>query len=454
MRLRRTLLAALGFVTFTPLASAAEPLVKPADELPPPPTVSDPMLAPVPQARRLLRTWEEALVLVKSRSIELRSALADVSKAEAQWRTALAGALPNISGNASLTHQPINTSLFSAATSGNNTANANLTLIQPLLATRAWYAIGTADQAIDVARLNVEDAKRLIALRVANGMVAVVTAERIAELNRLGLRSALERLELTQRKATLGAATGLDVVRARQDVEATRGNLVTGDESLRQAREALGLALGVAEPVGVPPEVRIDGLESAAVAACKPAPRIEDRPDVASAQAGIALAERGQGDATRQFVPIIDFRSSLSSTAVDREGLPVQNTWNIQAVLTVPIWDGGARYGALRSAAADQERAALRQESLRRTATIEVAQARRGVDVASQARAVASQSRDLAVETDRLVRRAYQEGRGTSLELVTAANTLRQSDINLALREFDLVKARVLAVLSLATCPY
>jgi hypothetical protein len=53
-----------------------------------------------------------------------------------------------------------------------------------------------------------------------------------------------------------------------------------------------------------------------------------------------------------------------------------------------------------------------------------------------------------------LTRAAYVEGRGTSLELVAAAQTLRETEIQLALRDFELVRARVLAVLTLATCPW
>ncbi len=80
--------------------------------------------------------------------------------------------------------------------------------------------------------------------------------------------------------------------------------------------------------------------------------------------------------------------------------------------------------------------------------------ARRGVTVSEDRRRVASAARDLAAETDRLVRLAYQEGRGTSLELITAAQSLRESEIQLALRDFELVKSRVLAVLALAACPW
>jgi hypothetical protein len=45
-------------------------------------------------------------------------------------------------------------------------------------------------------------------------------------------------------------------------------------------------------------------------------------------------------------------------------------------------------------------------------------------------------------------------GQGTSLELVTAASALRDAEINLALQDFSVVKARVLALLQLANCPW
>ncbi len=425
------------------------------------------MLTPVAPPSKSLHRWEEALVYIRSRSTDLRIAEAEVARSEAQWRQALAGALPSINLNAALTHQLItNTSSQVSGLDANgkpifnpievpfpNSANASVSLVQPLLSARPWYALGTAKRSETVAKLNVADVKRQIALRVANGMVAVVTTERIAELNRVGLRNALERLSLTLRRAELGSATGLDIVRAKQDAEAARTSLVSGDESLRQSREALGLALGVPEAVGVAPDAHMDGLEQAATSTCKPSARLEERPDVASAEASIALAERGAGDAKRQFLPTINLQSTLGTTSIDTGASP-RTTWNIQGVLSVPIWDGGARYATMRTADVDIARATQRLEAVRRQATIEITQARRAVDVAQQSREVALRSRDLAAETDRLVRISYQEGRGTSLELVAAATTLRQAEITLALREFDVVKARVAAVISLSNCEY
>ena len=469
--MRRTLsLVAVSLLFASPSFAQTAPKARSTEEpaLPPMPDVNDPMLTPVPRAKTEIANWEEALRYVRARSTDLRIAAATVLRAEAQQRVALAAALPTINAQGAYTHNVITKDVLqptgfdpatgqitteSFTTPSKDALSGQITGVQPVLALRAWYNIGTSAENRDASQLSFEDAKRTIALSVANSIVGVVTAERVAELNRVGLRNALARLELTIRKSNLGGATGLDVVRARQDVEVTRATLVAGDESLRQSRESLGLALGVAEGVGVPPTVDISGLERDARNTCRPASSIDDRPDVAALRMRADVAHRGVNDVKLQFAPTVNLQSAASTTTVDL-GTSPKTTWNVQAVLVIPIWDGGARYGFLRDAHAQEDIADLNLENTRRTATIQVVQARRGVTVAEASRNVANAARDLAAETDRLTRLSYQEGRGTSLELVTAAQSLRESEIQLALRDFDLVRARVLAVLALASCPW
>jgi outer membrane protein TolC len=458
-------LAAALFVGTPAAAQSAPPAPTPGQpgaQLPPEPEVDDPMLAPVPRPKVEVNTWEEALRHVRARSTDIRIAAEQIARAEAQSRIALAGALPTINGQGTYTHNLITNETIQPASVGRfqtvqtpypDYAAGTLTLSQPLIALRAWYAIGTANRGETAAQLSLEDTKRQIALNVANSIVGVVTAERVAELNRVGLRNALLRLELANRRNTLGSGTGLDVVRARQDVEAARATLVAGDESLRQSREALGLALGLPEQVGVPPNVDINGLEASARNTCKASSSVDDRPDVAALREKTEVARRQVNDVKLQFAPTVDFRSSLATTTINTGAAP-NTTWNVQAVLTVPIWDGGIRYGNLRDTRAQEVVAGQNLEAQRRQAQIEVTQARRGVGVADDRRRVAMQTRDLAAENDRLTRASYLEGRGTSLELVTAAQALREAEIQLALREFELVKARVLAILALASCPW
>jgi hypothetical protein len=48
---------------------------------------------------------------------------------------------------------------------------------------------------------------------------------------------------------------------------------------------------------------------------------------------------------------------------------------------------------------------------------------------------------------------AYVKGQGTSVDLVTASEAHRLAEQSLAVAEFGLVKARLAAVMALATCP-
>jgi len=61
------------------------------------------------------------------------------------------------------------------------------------------------------------------------------------------------------------------------------GRLVSGDESLREAREALGLALGVPEETGVAPDVNMDGLARDTMQSCQVITDVNERPDIAAA---------------------------------------------------------------------------------------------------------------------------------------------------------------------------
>jgi len=438
----------------------------PSPQLPPAPDVNDPMLTPPARPKVEVSTWEEALHHVRARSTDLRIAAQDIERAEAASRIALAGALTQVTANGVYTHNIITNEIATLVRNPDggvtprtiNTpfpdfVTGGISAVQPVFALRQWYAIGTASRNEKVAQLTLEDAKRTIALNVANAIVAVVTAERVAELNRVGLRNALARSELAARKTQLGSGTGLDVIRARQDVETARATLVAGDESLRQARESFGLALGIPEQVGVPPNVDLNGLETSARGSCKQAKDLNERADIAALHGRVEVAHRLVNDVKYQFSPTVDVRSGMNTTSIVVPNAP-NTTWNIQAVLTVPIWDGGARYGNLRDTKAQEVQAENRLEAARRQAQIQVTQAHRAVSVAEDRRKVAVATRDLAIENDRLTRTSYLEGRGTSLELITAAQALREAEIQLAVRDFDLVRARVAAVLALAICPW
>jgi outer membrane protein TolC len=431
--------------------------------MPAAPQVNDPMLTPAPRPPRIVSSWPEVVSYLRTRSTDLKTALDQVLKAEGQTRQALAAYLPSINGTGRYIHNFItNTVSASMKVVGiqqsstvplPDSEDGTITLQQAIINVPAFDQISINELGEEAANLSVEDQKRTLALSVANQLVAVVTAERSAEINRVGLRVALEQLDITTRKQALGAANGLDVVRARQNAANARAALVTGDESLREAREALGLALGVPEETGVAPDINIDTMATSALASCRVVSSVNDRPDVAAARTNLEVAERNLRNVYFQFLPIVSAQSNVAASSAPPTGYP-NPTWDIRAILQVPIWDGGNRYGLLRGARASEDIAAQQLEALRRQAIIQVEQAQRQLIVAEESDKVAREQRDLARENDRLTQTAYSVGQGTSLELVTASEAHRQAELNLALQDFGVVKARILAILALATCSW
>ena len=87
-----------------------------------------------------------------------------------------------------------------------------------------------------------------------------------------------------------------------------------------------------------------------------------------------------------------------------------------------------------------------------RRARLEAAQAQRAVTVAESNFGVSRQARDIAVESARLARIAFMHGTGTSFDLVDSARRQRLAEIDVTIKEFEVVRARIAALLALSNC--
>jgi outer membrane protein TolC len=157
--------------------------------------------------------------------------------------------------------------------------------------------------------------------------------------------------------------------------------------------------------------------------------------------------------AQAQYLPTLEAQSTVVGLTVD-PGFARVPVWNIGAVLTLPFYEGGARGGRVRQARAQEETARQEVVARQRGATVEVRQVRREVDVARAEQEIATRTRELAAENDRLTRRAFEVGAGTSQDLVVSAAALRQAELNLVVSEFQLFQARIEAFLAEAACDW
>lgn len=433
------------------------------------PAVDDPMLAPPTPPKRVLGSWREAIELARKQSTSLRTSLARVDEAAGQARQALGFALPQLSAGAGVSREllrstrPVNAIGFNAAgdpvpLTGTTEVpdpatdlSASLNLTIPVFAPATWHRHGTAKDVRDLTKLNVKETERLVVRDIADAIVATITAERLAEVTRVSLASALSTVDLNKRRAALGASSQLDVLRAEQLVQDARANVVTADETLRRAREALGTALGSFDAYGVNPDIRIETLAQDARSYCSQEPNLDKRPDVIAANANVAVAERRKDGVDWDFWPTIDAVSSLGV-----RNFVFQNnekvSWTVGAQLSWLLYDGGIRYGQRDEFEAQARIAKEALTDTRQRANTEIVQSLRAVEVAKLNLEVFAKSREIAAETARLAKVAFINGSGTSFDLVDTAGRQRQAEIDLTVKEFELLRARVAAFLALASC--
>jgi outer membrane protein TolC len=175
------------------------------------------------------------------------------------------------------------------------------------------------------------------------------------------------------------------------------------------------------------------------------------RPDVRGARLQQVAREAQTAAARADYLPSLGLQSAVSAVSTHLQPVRVPS-WTVSAVLSVPLWDSGGR-----ATRVDEQRwlaiAAQREANqVEREAGVDRTRALRGVQVASELLAEAQVSRDLAREADRMTRRSFEVGAATSLEMVQSAQLLRQAELSLAARQFELQTARFGALIAEAAC--
>jgi outer membrane protein TolC len=410
-------------------------------------TLNEAPADPLSPATRTLAGWNEVWATIDKSNVDMRIALSEIERAEAATRIAYGAALPTLTASATITHVPGNgTGSFSTVPTTGSTydlLSMNLSFSMPLVNLRAWHAIETSKVLEDVARMSLFDVRRRVGLSLARAAVAIASAQRLAELNRVQLQMSLDRLLLTRKRLAAGVGDARDLVRAQQDVATARAAIPAADEQLREAREGLAAVLQISGDVGLAGEP--EAIEQQIMSFCTPTsdqnPN-EKRIDVLIAEKEIEVAERNVDDIALKFVPTLTVQLSANATGLAFAG-PFATGWSASGVLSIPLYDGGVRYGEMRDRKALVEEAKAKAVSATVGAFIEIAQARRAIDVAVAAQTAAREARDLAAEADRLQRIAYAAGIGTNFDLIDAGRTLRTAETQLILRDLDLASARL-----------
>ena len=158
---------------------------------------------------------------------------------------------------------------------------------------------------------------------------SVVTAEREAEINRVGLRVALEQRGDRRTKAARSARPTGSTSCAPSRTRPTRGprSSPATRRSAKRARRSVSPSASRRRRAS-PPTWTSTGLARSAMESCRAVTDVDDRADIASARVKLDVAKRNLRNVWYTFLPTVTAQSTLTGTS--RHGARLPNpTWNI-----------------------------------------------------------------------------------------------------------------------------
>lgn len=383
-------------------------------------------------------TLDAAIQRALRRNPSAQAAALEINRADALVREARAASLPTLSGNGTYTRLDHERMLGTRLVAAQNQLNANLTLSVPLIAPGKWVQWSHAKDDASVLRLSADEVRRQLAISVARTFLTVVSQHRVVEVNQRALDTARAHEKYAAERLAGGVGKRIDAVRASQQVATTLASLERAHVALARSMEALGVLLGEERPIDAAFDPELGASPEPAEAAAGSAGRL----DVDLARARRLAAERKFRDSWTDFMPQLTGQFTPFYQTPATLTMPTTG-WQAMLLLTVPLYDGGWRYGARDERRTLRDQAELQVQSLLRQARSEVRiafEAQRGAESALTA---ARGAAELADKARQMAVLAYEAGALTNLEVIDAERQARDADTDVAVAEDALRQARL-----------
>ncbi|MCR8961028.1 efflux transporter outer membrane subunit [Variovorax sp. S2] len=384
----------------------------------------------------------ELIAAAEAASPNVASAAARVAEARSTRIAAGAALLPNLDGTLSASRGVSGSSLGSGASgassgSGGATALAPVTTLQAGLQSQ-WEIdlFGRLRADRDAARNRQEsadakwhDARVAVAAETANAYFAERACQQQLRVSESDARSRSETARLTDLSARAGFTAPANAALARASASDASGRLTQQRALCAVQRKALVALSGIDETtleqkLAASPAQR--ALPAVGSIASVPAQAISQRPDVYSAELGVAAASADVGSAEAARYPRLSLSGSIGRMQIRTSGFRESlDTWTVGPVsLTVPLFDGGTRAANAEAAKARYTEAVSLYRANVRQAVREVEEALVNLD-STNARATDA---DTAVQNYQAsfdaTQARYQSGLASLFELEDSRRTL------------------------------
>lgn len=235
--------------------------------------------------------------------------------------------------------------------------------------------------------------------------------------------------DLFRRRAAEGVLTDADVLQAEAERASARARRIGAEEDVADARARLGLFLGrdPSEAAPVPADTALlagtvlDTGESgrARATGAEGGEPVAARADLRAMESKMEAARAGVRATRRGFLPAVEAFGAISSHAPEiADGREAY--WTAGVRLEWPLFTGFARRAALERSRAEARAVEVEYDHALREARVEVAEAERRVVAARGGVEASLAALEAATEAHRLVRRRFEEGLATPVDLLQA----------------------------------
>jgi outer membrane protein len=379
--------------------------------------------------------FEEAVQRALEHHPATRVAQADAERAKAQVEQARSASLPTLGVNVVGTRLDADRVLNDRVILGANQLGANVQLQVPLFAAKNWAQWRRADANADAVKASSLDVRRQVAVAAARAWLVVLAQQRVLSAATRSLDVAGAHLQLAKDRRQAGLGSELDEIRAAQEVAVARQQRANAEGTLHRLEEQLGVAVGLDEGVSARDEEPM-------LTTSKPEPSADSRTDVVAARSRLDAAKVATAWDWSDYTPVL---AALIQPAYQNPATLTLPLWSFQAqlVLSLPLYDGGLRYGQQRERRALEDQAAAQLDSVQRQASAEVRAALAQVTQADEGLAAARDAAVQAARTLELSQQAFRAGASTNLEVVDAERRSRDAETQVALAEDGARQARL-----------
>jgi outer membrane protein len=397
-------------------------------------------------------TIDAALARAYQNNPQLNAQRATVRQTDEGVPQALSGYRPNISANASAGRQYIDAQANipgllpgGASTPINvkdtfNTWSVGVNGSQNLFNAQTPQRTRAAESRVFAARETLRVIEQSVLLSAASAYMDVLRDTANLELQRNNVRVLRQTLRVVEDRHDVGAVTGTDVDQAQAQIASGEASLHSAESTLMTTKANYRRIIGT-EPQGLSPGMPVDRFSPRTLEAAV-AQSLSQNPSVTAAMYDVDVAQLQVRIAEAGLYPTLTLQGSAQLQQFNANDATVKLINNtVQARLTVPIYQGGSEYSAIRQnkesvgqqrLSLDQVRDQVRANTVQYWGQLEAARAQ-----------TEAAERQVKYSESALngVRNEAKAGQRTTLDVLNALQALLNARVNLIGTQRDRVVA-------------